>query len=476
MENNINVTYTVGYISCIAFLFFKSGFALTAFGQVSDVLHAQYLEHGNYIIEDKATFNTVMGALIPIGGIIGALVTGELNRLGRRNSTMIIGAIFMVGCLMTCVFNFFFLFVGRFIQGYCIGGFTAIVPLFVCEMSPGPICGPVGVIGQLMGMSGVLIATIFGQMIPHSNEETYKTTGIWQSMLALPAIFSLGQILMFYFVFDHDTPTWYLLKKDYAGYDYAMGKQYFQFEHKEGKERLMDDKDGVPEVSELSWTQQLGWPQMRTLTVGMFIAIFHQASGMSSVAALSGEVFTKGYEGVDDEHAARIGALFMGLSGLLASFVALSVAHYVGRRNIIISGQFIMLFLLAVLCNCSRVNHYSLMMVATIVFNFAFNVSINAFIWLFLSEILGRTGLAIVGMTDAVAALFFGSFASQYFEWYTVEVVFFTLFFVQLAGMVFFSQIVKETMNKSAEERHTMYLGLPPKRPDDGKSYELKDF
>lgn len=98
------------------------------------------------------------------------------------------------------------------------------------------------------------------------------------------------------------------------------------------------------------------------------------------------------------------------------------------------------------------------MLGATLVFNFVVNATYSAFIWLFISEMLGRRGVAIVAAFDFLAAIIFGSMANKYFEWYSEESVFFTLFFVQLAAMLFFTQIVKETKDKPAAERHAMYL------------------
>lgn len=352
MGDHINVKYTVGYISTIAFLFFKVGFTVTAFPLVSDALHAQYILAEAFVIQDKSTFCTVMTALIPIGAVFGALFTGEINKIGRRNANIFLASAFIVACFMTSMFNFVMLFVGRFIQGFCIGGFTAIVPLFVYEMSPAAIAGPLGVIGQVMGTSGVLLATAFGLLVPYSHDESIKHTAIWQTMFALPALFSLGQIYLYYFVFDHDSPTVYLLKQDYARYETAMSRQYHDYQYKEINNQLLEDKDKhdlYPKVSELSWDEQVSYPQKRALAVGVCIAIFHQGSGMGSVGALAGKIFTKGYVGQDAEYASRMGGVLMALIGVLAGLFALSISHYFGRRTIILTGQYIMLFLLAIL-------------------------------------------------------------------------------------------------------------------------------
>lgn len=356
MTEKINVGYTVGYVSTVAFLFFKVGYSLTSFMTVANVLHIQLEEAGSLTeggwFSEMSVFKRVMNALPLIGAIFGGIVGGTITKVGRRKATMIMGAVFAVSCLMSTILSFPLMFLSRLIMGMCLGSFVAIVPLFVGELSPQCLISPLGIIGQIMWMSGSCLAIFLWWFVPYTDHmEDAKSTQIWKFILGLPAVFSLIQILLFIVFFNHETPRYYQLINDQGKYEYAMRKQYLDFEAVAVSNSLLDNQSDKEQdkTGELGWSDTFAPKNRKALTVACLIAFLQQMTGIGCVATFAGEVFSKEFTGNDAEHAVRFGEFCLGVIGVLASIVAIYLSPKFGRRTIITVGVVTMCFLLGVL-------------------------------------------------------------------------------------------------------------------------------
>jgi predicted MFS family arabinose efflux permease len=87
--------------------------------------------NSKYVIADFDTFMKVMNVILPICAMITAPIVGTLVEHGRRSAMMITSGIFAAGCMLSLIFNFFTIFIGRVIMGGCIGAYLTLVPLMV---------------------------------------------------------------------------------------------------------------------------------------------------------------------------------------------------------------------------------------------------------------------------------------------------------------------------------------------------------
>jgi MFS family permease len=117
-----------------------------------------------------ALIEGLISAVIPLGALFGALASGWLSmKVGRKNSFFLIDFICIVGCSITMIIGLPYLIIGRAICGFVVGLNSAIVPLYVREISPVSISGIFGgLIGFMLSM-GILVSFLLGNDIPFIN-------------------------------------------------------------------------------------------------------------------------------------------------------------------------------------------------------------------------------------------------------------------------------------------------------------------
>mmetsp|Transcript_10638 Transcript_10638/g.11953 ORF Transcript_10638/g.11953 Transcript_10638/m.11953 type:complete len:433 (-) Transcript_10638:55-1353(-) len=426
------------------------------------------MDNSKYVITDFGTFIRVMNILLPIGAIISAPITGSLVTGGRRNAMIIVSTIFMFACLLTTIFNFFTIFIGRLIMGFCFGSYLTLVPLMVCELSPGPISGPLGVIGQIQGMTGLLISSVLQFSHPYSNDALAKQSLMWKIALGLPVASCLIQIIMLCCVYNFDSPKFYNIHGDVKGYQNAMSRLYNGPTDSSKTGLLEDGSLPMPEKKrDLSWGEILTSPNNRPVIIGVLFAFFHQASGMSSVSFVSNQLFTRDIDGSDAEYAARTGALLNGIAGICAAITGFIAANYFGRRIIILSGELVMCIVLAILSNTSLLHLDFIGKVCDVIYVYAFNASLGSMLWLYVSETNGPKGISMAAVSSSVFTLVFMLFTEFMFNLFTEVGIYFNLFFLQILCVAFMYIFVKETRDCTDKDR--LYY------PDEYKQVEEKD-
>lgn len=89
----------------------------------------------------------MISTVIPLGATIGAIGLGSsLAALGRKNAILILNAILCVGVGLTLILNLYTILFGRFLFGLTAGAFSVITPMFISEIAPAALRGPLGVI------------------------------------------------------------------------------------------------------------------------------------------------------------------------------------------------------------------------------------------------------------------------------------------------------------------------------------------
>ena len=76
-------------------------------------------------------------SMVPIGAAISSFLSGPLSYYGRRKCLLLANVILILGKIVMIIPNIsIFLFIGRFIVGISVGLLSALVPLFILEISP----------------------------------------------------------------------------------------------------------------------------------------------------------------------------------------------------------------------------------------------------------------------------------------------------------------------------------------------------
>jgi sugar porter (SP) family MFS transporter len=282
----------------------------------------------------------VIAASILLGAVIGALVCSYLSqRLGRKRTLTIVGAVFVVGALWCSVSpDPMLLSLGRVVLGFAVGGSTQTAPMYVAELAPKQYRGRLVLCFQIAIGVGILIATMIGasEFIP------------WRvsiGMATVPAALMLGVLLRL-----PESPRW-LINQGHADEARQMLEQ--------ARPPGYDVEEELHEMTQLARAEQAagagGWFALRlawvrpALILGCGIAIFTQLSGVEMIIYYSPTILTS--NGFAADHALDV-SVGLGFSYLLAQLVGLSIIDRVGRRRLtllMIPGAALSLFVLGCL-------------------------------------------------------------------------------------------------------------------------------
>lgn len=136
-------------------------------------------------------------------------VLKKVIMLPLRKCLLIINAFaFIVGCFIF-IQRFPTLLFFRLCQGFCVGFYSAIVPLMIKELSPTEISGTLGSYAQLNICSGVFFGCIFAYIL---KKITGDSTGkeFWFLIFGLTQVTIAIQTIALIFVYPYETPKYLL--------------------------------------------------------------------------------------------------------------------------------------------------------------------------------------------------------------------------------------------------------------------------
>lgn len=113
------------------------------------------------------------------------------------------------------IFDFFALLIGRLIVGYSVGVLSVLTPLFISEVSPVELSGPLGTLSQIMCTVGIMIGYFMGYLAPlkltpaGKDNPAILSTNSWRYVFMVPGVIAITHSLLLLFVFKHDTPKYY---------------------------------------------------------------------------------------------------------------------------------------------------------------------------------------------------------------------------------------------------------------------------
>lgn len=319
--------------------------------------------HGS-IVMAMALWGTVIGALF--GGI-------PTNKLGRKNTLIIIGVLYTVSAIGSAfandpyVFAFF-----RFIGGLGVGASTIAAPAYISEIAPAKDRGRLVALYQFNIVFGILIAFLSNYLLNGIGENA------WRWMVGVEAIPAVIYTLLVLTV--PKSPRWLISKSRNE-----EAKKVLSIIHpNEAVEALvlkLTDTDNALAKKETIFLKKYRFP----LTLAFLIALFNQLSGINAFLYYAPRIFEEAGLG---ESTALLSSIGVGITNLVFTLLGVFLIDKLGRKTLMYFGSIGYIISLSLVA-CAFFFGWTGMAVPLFLFLFiaAHAIGQGAVIWVFISEI-----------------------------------------------------------------------------------------
>ncbi|MCE3556178.1 sugar porter family MFS transporter [Pseudonocardia sp. RS11V-5] len=387
-------------------------------------------------------------AAILIGAMVGAGVSGYLaDRISRKWTKFLSGCVYTVAALAAAFArDVTWLIVARFVLGLSVGTASFVAPEYIAEQTPPKIRGGTVTYNQVMVTLGILVAYIIGYALA-------GVGGNWRWMLGLGAI--PGAALAVSMIFVPHSPRWLASKGRLD-------------EARRVLERTRADSDIDAELrdiretaqAEASWSiRDLFGARVRPLMlVGIGLALFQQFVGINTVIYFTSTILR--YTGASLNQSILL-AVYVGVTNLVATIVAVLILDRVGRRRLLLAGTALLtasLFVLGAYFALPALNQGAswVGLACVIAYIVGFAVGLGPVFWLMISEIY-PLHFRSKAMAVATIGNWAANFVVSYFFLQEVAAIgqgptFWIYGVIGIGAIAFFWFKVPETKNRSLEE------------------------
>ncbi|WVZ05443.1 hypothetical protein V8G54_018789 [Vigna mungo] len=295
-----------------------------------------------YLAKDLGIIqNTVLQA----GWIVSALLAGATvgsftggtfaDKFGRTRTFQLDAVPLAIGGFLwsvNCSWTVQTMIIGRLLAGIGIGVASAIVPLYISEISPTDIRGALGSVNQLFICIGILAALLAG--LPLEGNPRW-----WRTMFGITVVPSF--LLALGMAICPESPRWLFQQGKLLEAEKAVKTL-------NGKERVASVMQDLTAASEGSSEQEAGWFDLFSSRYwkGATLFLLQQLSGINAVVYYSTAVFRSA--GISSDVAA---SALVGASNVFGTMVASSLMDKQGRKSLLIisfSGMGVSMLLLSV--------------------------------------------------------------------------------------------------------------------------------
>ena len=384
------IVYFIGFTAALAGLLF--GLDVGVISGALDFIKRDFLADLNPLQADsRAEF--IVSALL-WGAVAGTLISGFLSSKFGRKKTILVSAVVFIAGSLACAFSpdEHFLMGARFLLGIGVGVASFTAPLYLSEISPQSVRGSMISMYQLMITIGILIAFLSDTWLATYATFGEETGGHWRVMLgviAIPAAVMFGGVL-----FLPESPRWLFLN----GF-HNRAKDVFRY-MKLGESEIAAE---IKEIEESTRVKQSGWQLFarngnfrRAIALGVGLQVIQQLTGINVIMYYAPRIFE--LAGFGDKTEQMWGTVVVGITNVLATFIAIAFVDRLGRKPIMYVGFVTMgvaMITVGSLFNTGIEANPSLgyaAIFALLVFIVGFAMSAGPIIWVICSEIYPLSG------------------------------------------------------------------------------------
>jgi sugar porter (SP) family MFS transporter len=397
-------------------------------------------------------------SVLLLGAILGAILSGYLaDKLSRKWTKVISGCVYVIGAL-GCAFavSIPLLIAFRFILGLSVGTASFVAPLYIAEVSPPRVRGGLVSFNQLLITLGILLAYLV-------NFAFANVPGGWRWMLGIGAI--PGAALAIGMLTVPHTPRWLMEQ----GREDEARDVLVKLRGSDPEADIDKEIHGIQEAQqkESSTTlRDLLRPNIRPLLwIGLGLAVFQQFVGINTVIYYAPTILAK--TGLTD-NAAITQTVFVGVTNVVFTVVAVLLLDKVGRRMLLLigtAGLTVAIVFLGVFFASPALQRGAsyLALVALLVYIASFAVGLGPVFWLMISEIYPM-GIRSKAMSVATVVNWAANFvvAGTFLTLISLisrQGTFFLFGGLGVLAFLFFAWKVPETKDKSLEQIQDELVG-----------------
>lgn len=338
---------------------------------------AQQFIQRTFAIDDRMIEHIVSSMMI--GAALGAALAAWLSvHFGRKRSLLWSASLFVAGSFASAAAGSPAALIGaRLVLGVAIGIAAFTAPLYLAEIAPEDKRGAMISTYQLMITIGIFLAFL--------SDTLFSYSGRWRWMLGIiaapGAAFLLGVLGL------PESPRWLVLR---GRHDDALRV----LQRLRGDERSA--RAEVAEIEERLRTPQQGWQLLRenrnfrrSVGLGIALQVVQQLTGINIVMYYAPRIFA------DMGYATSTQMLFtaiVGLTNVLATFIAIGFVDRIGRKPILYAGFVVMavgLVVVGALMAAGMATHAERLLAVAmlLVFVIGFAFSAGPLVWTLCSEI-----------------------------------------------------------------------------------------
>ncbi|KAH8483346.1 hypothetical protein H0E87_027943 [Populus deltoides] len=402
-------------------------------------------------------FGWIVSTLLA-GATVGSFTGGALaDKFGRTRTFQLDAIPLTIGAVLCATAQSVqTMIIGRLLAGIGIGISSAIVPLYISEISPTEIRGALGSVNQLFICIGILLALVAG--LPLAGNPIW-----WRTMFGISVVPAV--LLALGMAFSPESPRW-LFQRSLTNFFILKQGKFSEAEKSiktlYGKESVADVMTDLNVASQGSAEQEAGWFDLfssrywKVVSVGVALFFFQQMAGINAVVYYSTAVFRSA--GIESDVAA---SALVGASNVFGTTIASSLMDRQGRKSLLITSFFGMaasMLLLSLSFTWKALAPYSgtLAVLGTVCYVLSFSLGAGPVPALLLPEIFASRirakavalSLGMHWAANFVIGLYFLSFVNKF----GISSVYLGFSGICLLGVLYIAANVVETKGRSLEE------------------------
>lgn len=460
----MNTSYNKTYIFAITLVATLGGLL---FGYDTAVISGAEKSIQAFLIEPLGMSTWLHGATVSsalVGCILGGAISGFFsNRIGRRQTLRLAALLFLLSALgsafpetlffpkgepsiaLLITFNLY-----RILGGIGVGLASAVVPMYISEISPAHIRGRLVSFNQFAIIFGMLVVYFVNWGIAKGQTVEWINSVGWRYMFASEAI--PATLFGLFLLLVPETPRYLALRKRE---DAALGVLAKVNGSLQRAGEIMDEiKHSLGDQTRA----RIFTYGKKVIVIGILLSVFQQFVGINVALYYAPRIFESMGAAKD---ASMLQTIIMGLVNVVFTVVAIMTVDKWGRKPLLITGSIGMavgMFAISALSFNNVIGISTLVFI--IIYTASFMMSWGPICWVLISEIFPNK---IRGQAVAVAVAF------QWFANYLISSTYPAMMefsggvtygfygLMSLLSAFFVWKMVPETKGRSLEEMETLW-------------------